>query len=326
MSDLKVLTLNMNTAHGARGDFRDRISLREVRNRLDKIAEVICESKATVVCLQEVDFNWGGTNHLNQLEYLSAATKLPNTHFQSHLKSPLPAFMRYLKLPRADIILNRDCGTAIMTRFPIAERDHYDFGQSYKQDPRVNYIARLLNECKGYTFAELDIGGPHVGVYSVHVLNDIVFQILHYLGRTMRGETFARVWQVEKLLQKVREKIAESDLPVIVAGDFNTVPRESDSLDFKHSQNGDKDNYRRDVSMYLIREAGVISTIPVLFGSGSKDQIRRFNTYPGADPDRVLDYIFTSKGLAIDDYRVIREAVSDHLAVMADVSFVREPF
>ncbi|MGV8085163.1 MAG: endonuclease/exonuclease/phosphatase family protein [Candidatus Bilamarchaeum sp.] len=320
MSSLKVMALNINTAHGPRGDFRDRLSDRTLKSNLDRIARVIHESAADVVCLQEVDFDWGGTRRKNQLQFLADATGLPFHHHQPHLKSPLPSFMRYARLPRADIILNRDCGTAIISRFPIVERDHYDFGQSYKKDPLINYFARLLNECKGYTFAELDVGGKQVGVYSVHVLNDIVFQILHYLGRSMRGETFARVWQVEKLLQKIRDRFDEAEVPIIVAGDFNTVPRES-SLDFKHSQNGDPDNYRRDVSMHLIREAGIISTIPTLFGAGNPNSISPFNTYPGCDPDRVLDYIFTTSGLSIEDYRVIKQAVSDHLAVVATVSF-----
>jgi endonuclease/exonuclease/phosphatase family metal-dependent hydrolase len=227
--------------------------------------------------------------------------------------------MRELKVPRGDIIVNRDCGTAILSAYPLSETDSYDFGQSYRRDPKINYIARLLNECKGFTYGEIEIEGKKVGIFSVHLLNDIVYQILRYLGRTIRGEIFARVWQVEKLLEKIREKIDESECPMIVAGDFNSVPRNSKLLDYTYTDAGDPDNYRRDMTMYLIKESGLIRTIPTLFGEGKADEIEALHTYPGHSPDRTLDYIFVSEGLGFEDYRIIRRPVSDHRAVEAQI-------
>jgi endonuclease/exonuclease/phosphatase family metal-dependent hydrolase len=182
----------------------------------------------------------------------------------------------------------------------------------------VNYFAKLLNESKGYTFVSVEVDGKRVGIINVHLLNDIVFEILRVVGRQVRGEIFARAWQVEKLIEHVRERL-EQGLPMIVAGDFNSVPRE-DTLQHLHSRNGDPDDYRRDVSMVLIREANVLHTIPQLFGAGTAETIEPFHTYPAIDPDRTLDYVFATPPLAIRSYRVVPQPVSDHLAVVAEIA------
>lgn len=309
----------MNTGHGPKGDFRDRIKKDEVFENLEKIAHEITTSGAQVVCLQEVDFDWGGTARINQLEELRRRTGLKFSHHRAHLKSPLPKIIREIDVPKGDIIVNRDCGTAILSAYPLSEIDAYDFGQSYRRDPKINYIAKLLNECKGFTYGEIEVDGKRTGIFSVHLLNDIVYQILRYLGRTIRGETFARVWQIEKLLEKIREKMDESECPIIIGGDFNSVPRNSKLLDFTYTDYGDPDNYRRDMTMYLIKEAGIIRTIPQLFGEGSAQEIEAFHTYPGHKPDRTLDYIFVSDGLGICEYRVLKRPVSDHRAVFAEI-------
>jgi endonuclease/exonuclease/phosphatase family metal-dependent hydrolase len=319
MPKLKVMTLNMNTGHGPKGDFRDRIKREAVFENLERIAQEIKASGAQVVCLQEVDLDWGGTARVNQLEELKRRTGLEFSHHRAHLASPLPKIVRGVRIPRGDIVVNRDCGTAILSAYPLSETDSYDFGQSYKRDPKINYLARLLNECKGFTYGEIEIEGKRVGIFSVHLLNDIVYQILRYLGRTIRGETFARVWQIEKLLEKIREKIDETECPMIVAGDFNSVPRNSKLLDYTYTDSGDPDNYRRDMTMYLIKESGLIRTIPTLFGEGSADEIGALHTYPGHSPDRTLDYIFVSEGLEMEEYRVIKKPVSDHRAVEAQI-------
>jgi endonuclease/exonuclease/phosphatase family metal-dependent hydrolase len=142
--------------------------------------------------------------------------------------------------------------------------------------------------------------------------------MLHALGRRIRGETFARVFQMQKLLEHVREHLESSGMPLIVAGDLNTVPRES-QLDFAYSKAGDPDTYERDISLVLLRESKLLRTIPQLDGQGDPETIRPYWTYP-SDPDRTLDYIFVSAGLLIDDYSVVRDAVSDHLGVLASIS------
>lgn len=309
----------MNTGHGPRGEFSERIPSKDLIDNLERIGALIRSSEADVACLQEVDLRWKLTHNINQGEYLKRASGLGFSLFHSHHSSPLPAIAREV-LP-ANVVWNRDLGTAILSRYPIIEGRHYDFGQSLTESKVVNHFAKLLNESKGYTFADIDFAGMEIGVMNVHLLNDIVFQIFKRLGKQIRGETFARVWQVEKVLEHVKEYLEISGNQLIVAGDFNSVPRES-QVQYHQSKNGDPDDYRRDMTMYLIRESGLVRTIPELFGKGDERSISGYHTYPGVDPDRVLDYVFVTPGFRFAGYSIIPEAVSDHLAVIATLEIL----
>ena len=313
---LKVATLNMNTGHGPRGHFREAIDKRALEENLARIADALAAESPDVVCLQEVDFDWRGTHGIDQAKWIAWRARYPFVHGCAHHKSPLPHAVR--RVLRNDVLFTRDCGTAILSRRPLLETRQYTFGQTLTPSSRMNYFARLLNESKGYTFARVDLDGTNVGILNVHLLNDIVFEILRVVGKQVRGEIFARAWQVEKLLEHVREHV-ERGTPVIVAGDFNSVPRE-DVLDHLHSRNGDPDDYRRDVSMVLVREAKLLATIPELFGQGTEATIEPYHTYPAVDPDRTLDYVFATGALSFVSYRVLGTPVSDHLGVVAELA------
>jgi endonuclease/exonuclease/phosphatase family metal-dependent hydrolase len=313
---LRLATLNINTGHGARGEFRQVISRRDLEDNLAQIADLLRDEAPDVVCLQEVDSDWRGSCRVEQARWIARRAGYPFVHSCSHHASPLPQLAQRI-LRKDDVIFTRDCGTAILSRLPLIDRQEYTFGQTLTSNPFVNYFAKLLNESKGYTFVVVEVDGVRVGIMSVHLLNDIVFEILRAVGKQVRGEIFARAWQVEKLIEHVREAVARG-LRIVVAGDFNSVPRE-DVLHHLHSRNGDPDDYRRDVSMYLMREARLLETIPQLFGRGTPQTIAPYHTYPAIDPDRTLDYIFATRPISLHSYRVVPRLVSDHLAVVADL-------
>jgi endonuclease/exonuclease/phosphatase family metal-dependent hydrolase len=314
---LRIATLNMNTGHGPRGSFREVIARRELEDNLASVADLLVAEAPDVACLQEVDVDWRGSCRVDQAEWIAERAGYPFVHFCAHHASPLPQFAQRI-LQKTDVVFTRNCGTAILSRRPFVETHQYTFGQTLTASPLVNYFAKLLNESKGYTLAVVEDEGKRVGVMNVHLLNDIVFEILRVFGKTARGEIFARAWQVEKLIEHVREHLAQG-VPMIVAGDFNSVPRE-DALHHLHSRNGDPDDYRRDVSMVLIREAKVLRTVSELIGGGTRETIAPFHTYPAVDPDRTLDYVFATPPLAIRSYRVVPRPVSDHLAVVAEIA------
>lgn len=318
---LRVATLNMNTGHGARSGFRDPVDRPDLEENLAAIADLLAAEAPDVVCLQEVDIDWRGTCRVDQARWIADRARYPFVHFCAHHASPLPQIAQALLRTR-DVVFTRNCGTAILSRLPFLERYQYSFGQTFTSSPFVNYFARLLNESKGYTFVVVEMHGARVGVMNVHLLNDIVFEILRAVGKQVRGEIFARAWQVEKLIEHVREGV-ERGLSIVVAGDFNSVPRE-DALDHLHSRNGDPDDYRRDVSMYLMREAKLLETIPQLTGSGTPQTIKPYHTYPAIAPDRTLDYVFATRPLSFHSYRVSPRLVSDHLAVVAVLGLAEE--
>ncbi|HXX67510.1 MAG TPA: endonuclease/exonuclease/phosphatase family protein [Polyangiaceae bacterium] len=199
-----LATLNMNTGHGARSGFRDVVDRAALEENMAAVADVLAEKAPEVACLQEVDIEWRGTCRVNQAHWIAARAGYPFVHFCAHHASPLPGFARAL-LRKRDVVLTRNCGTAILSRRPFRETYQYTFGQTLTSSPALNYFAKLLNESKGYTFVVVEVRGARVGIMNVHLLNDIVFEILRALGRQVRGEIFARAWQVEKLIEHVRE-------------------------------------------------------------------------------------------------------------------------
>jgi endonuclease/exonuclease/phosphatase family metal-dependent hydrolase len=318
---ISIATLNINTGHGARGEFRERLDRGTLERNLGRIADLLTTESPDIVCLQEVDFRWRGTNDIDEATWLANRAGYRYVHSCAHHRSPLPDFVRRF-WPSREVVWNRDCGTAILSRIPFTATHEYTFGQTLTSNPIANHFAGLLNESKGYTFVEVEVEGRPIGIINVHLLNDIVYEILRAVGRQVRGEIFARAWQVEKLIEHVKERHA-SGVAMIVAGDFNSVPRE-DRLHHVDSDNGDPDDYRRDITMVLMRESKVLETIPALFGLGSRETIREFHTYPAIDPDRTLDYIFASPEFAFSTYKVPRRIVSDHKMVFATLELRTE--
>lgn len=314
---LKVVNLNINTGHGPVGNFRQKIPLNELIRNLDSIATAFDKIQPDVVCLQEVDINWAGTHGINQAEYLAKRINFPYLHYRAHHKSPFSGKIK--ELFSSNVVFARDCGTAILSKHPITFRESWDFGEDISDNKTLVYWAKLLNESKGFTYCELDFEGKKIGVISVHLLNDIVYQIFNKLGRNIRGETFARIWQLECLLEKIEQKRKQTNIPIVVAGDFNSIPRESASLHYIHSKNGDPDDYRRDVTMQRLRETKIIRTISKLFGSGNAESILPYHTYPSINPDRTIDYIFITEELKFATYEIIQQPLSDHLAVIAEI-------
>jgi endonuclease/exonuclease/phosphatase family metal-dependent hydrolase len=311
---LTVGTLNINTGHGPSGEFRQVLDRATVEANLGRVVDLLGREAPDVVCLQEVDFCWRGTSEIDQAAWIAERAGYDHVHACAHHRRMLPRALQRV-VGKNEVIFTRNCGTAILSRHPFSRTDQYTFGQTLTAHPIVNHFAQLLNESKGYTFVEVEASGTRVGIINVHLLNDIVYEIFRAIGRKVRGEIFARAWQVEKLLEHVRER-HDAGLPMIVAGDFNSVPRE-DGLEFTYSRRGDHDDYRRDVSMVLVREAKLLETIPELLGAGSPETIRPFHTYPALDPDRTLDYIFATHELSFASYRVVGRPVSDHLLVVA---------
>ena len=301
------MTLNMNSGHGASGHFKQKIGRDALMENLRAIAEVVKE--ADVVFLQEADLRWAGTQSINQAHEIARMSGFAHHFCHAHLRSPLPKFFNAIKSD--NVIMNRELGTAILSRYPIVERRAHDFGESMP-NAFLRYCARVVNEYKGYTYAVVETPAGRIGAVSTHLVNDVLFTITDFLGHGVHGQSLQRILQVRSLVQLING----CGLPLLLGADLNMVPRES-KLHFLDSRKGDRDDYRVALGMYLLREAGKIATIPELFGNGNPEKISRYHTYPSVDPDRTLDYIFATREFEFLDYRVLPDLVSDHRAVSA---------
>jgi endonuclease/exonuclease/phosphatase family metal-dependent hydrolase len=305
---LKVMTLNINSGHGSRGRFEDRIGRGVLLDNLGGIASLV--RKADVALLQEVDIRWEGTHGINQAQEIMKRAGFGFSFWHPHMTSPS---LGLLNAPAGGALLGRDIGTAILSRFPIVRGSSYDFGQSVC-NPLLRFCARVLNEFKGFTHAVLETPAGPVSVISLHLLNDPLYALTNAMGRGVRGHTLQRIRQVRRLLGYARSL----DTPLIMGGDFNMVPREA-KLSFPECLNGDKDDYTTSLGVYLLREEGRLRTIPALSGRGRPEDIGAYHTYPSLGPDRTLDYLFATPELEFAGYEVLPDIVSDHRAVSAIV-------
>ncbi len=103
-----------------------------------------------------------------------------------------------------------------------------------------------------------------------------------------KGDSDARLEQSEKIIRFLESK----NLPTVFLGDFNLLP-DTESL--------------KKIEAYglrnLIAEFGITSTRTSLY----------------AKPERYADYVFVSSDIAVSDFKVLPDEVSDHAPLLIDI-------
>lgn len=162
-------------------------------------------------------------------------------------------------------------GNAILSRTKL-------YGQALKDLPKI----RKDSELRGIAVAKTRVNGREVVLISAHLS-----RVIH------KDERFK---QIQFIADFIRSDYAE--MPVILAGDLNTSPAETDVL--KPITDIMDDGF-----MYL---AGV-NKLSAAAGA----------TIPADKPDVKFDYIFLSKGkFDIKSFRVDSSTVSDHRPFVVD--------
>jgi endonuclease/exonuclease/phosphatase family metal-dependent hydrolase len=170
--DLRVITFNIH--HGADG--AERLDL-------ERIARVIEDSGADVAALQEVDRHWSARSALaDQAAELGARLDMRSIHAANLDLDPLEPGQ-----PR------RQYGTAILSRFPIAES-------------RNTLLPRPNNgEQRGLLEAVIRVHGARVRIANTHLQHNSA------LERTAQA-------------LRIAELLAPAEEPIVLAGDLNAVP------------------------------------------------------------------------------------------------------
>lgn len=175
---------------------------------------------------------------------------------------------------------------AVFSRYPVLDKEYRLFPDSGNSCLRV----------------DVDVDGRTVRIVSVHLQTsgismmrqryrkdygeempvDVVFDLLENNGR-MRAQQ----------ARAIREMIDRSDMPVVLAGDFNDMPS---SYTYRTLSEGLTDAFRSD-------------------GSGYGSTYRYFKGLLR------IDYIFYNDFFEGTGYRILRERVSDHRPVVARLRF-----
>jgi endonuclease/exonuclease/phosphatase family metal-dependent hydrolase len=289
---LKVMDWNIGFGGGLTGNPTDRHPASEVSANLSKIAAEIRRESPDIVFIQEVDKPSSRTGRIDQVEYLLKNTGMSHVCFVATWKSnyvPSPIF------PLSGHIGPVHSGQLILSKFPIKECRRVPLPQPPENSWWYNrfYLRRALQHAiiKVDGIGEMDVVNVHLEAFS----------------------TPNRQHQAELAAEYVGGP--GGDRPLIMAGDFNSLPP------FSVKTRGfiDEDiDFTNDSTIETIRAIPGLREVVI-------DDVRdvtesSFHTFPAVEPTRRLDYIFYRNMTGSVYAEVPRKArSSDHLPVVAEI-------
>ena len=170
-------------------------------------------------------------------------------------------------------------GNEIFSKFPIIKATNEHYHQNYRLEiDWTNFHTE--DHPRSVQVTELEVKGK-----KLQILN------LHGLYSVDKKDSERTIKQCKYVLNAAKRK----DIPTIIAGDFNLFP------DTKSIKLLDKE-FRN-----LIKEYKIISTRPK-FDHGTEK-----NT-----TESVVDFIFVNDKIKVNDFKVIKTDISDHLPLVLD--------
>lgn len=284
----------------ARGPTNIRLWPFDPRPNLEGIADTIVLSRLDIVGLQEIDTDCRWSERVDEVEFLRQGLER-RTGKQWYAARVSNYRFRRIGWPELYPV---DTGNAILTRCPMTQATVE--GMMW---PTLVTDRAILK--KRYLHAVLDVHGRAVNVVNVH-LDSILRRAFFDIGKECR-------------ITAIMNYVRTLDGPLIVLGDFNTVPLyERKRHGFTH---GDKDDYRKDKVLQIIKAFGLLQATEVPNPLHGHAEVHGTHlTYPapdhrnGAVPNRNIDYIFVSRGdFLTGDCNVVFTPASDHGMKMTEV-------
>lgn len=292
--ELVVVTYNMGHGQGVKDhaeDYRDKPT---TMTHLTKVAEAINRMNADIVMLQEVDIDSQRTYRVDQVKYIQERTKhayvaCANLWEKNYLPFPYWPPVHHLGYMRM--------ANCILSRYPLKnqERIVFDKPESNPFWYNFGYIDR------GIQRVDVTIGTKNLTLLNLHL---------------DAWENLAR----EKQIKVVNEYLGELNYPVIIGGDFNTVPADASMKSGFVDDPGVDYSNEQTLTWFI---ANVKDIKAPAFTMAHETDFDRF-TFRSDSPNRLLDHIFlVGPSLSFSSYRVVKEAgtASDHLPVMATIRY-----
>lgn len=284
---LVVATWNVGFGGGPDGMPTDRHDAVSVRERLDRIARTLRSGGAELVFLQEVDRPSDRSGGIDQFAHLVEGVGLPYACFVTTWNLnwlPFPAWPPSRHLGRIH------SGQAILSRYPIRDCSRIELPQpdEYPWWYRRFFLHRALQ------VATIDLGGRSLTAINVHL------EAFSQPNREAQASLAGRL-------------VHEIDGPLVIAGDFNTLPAHA-------AQKGgfaDEDiDFATDATFVRFLEGNDLREC-LDEPDVARPEADTF-TFPARAPTRRLDYVF------FRGFTEVRHAgvdpvdpASDHLPVWA---------
>jgi endonuclease/exonuclease/phosphatase family metal-dependent hydrolase len=189
-----LMTYNIANARGGDKDFLDPVPPAEQMRNLDNIISVIIESGASIIGLNEIDFNSSRTCGLDQSVYIAVA--LARIWGVAYIaKGANVRTARVMGLPYFTF------GNALVSRYPIEKSSNNAFG---------NHVTRIAHQFKGYLDATLKIGSTKLDVVVTHLYD---------------GDVNMRLTETREL----KDSLSRRSDRYVLMGDLNSLPGHHDS-------------------------------------------------------------------------------------------------
>lgn len=291
---LVVASYNIGHGQGIKEnawDYRDKnVTMRQ----LTMVADAMKRMNADIFLLQEVDLDSHRTFRINEIELIKKTTGHPYhacaiVWEKNYLPFPYWPPAHHLGYVRA--------ANCILSRFPLSNHQRILFDKP-KSNPfwyNWGYLDR------GIERVDVSIGDHKIALLNVHL---------------EAWETEAREQQIEI----INDYIKEIKGPVILGGDFNTMPPEATKRSGFADEPGA--DYTNEKTLAWFFANAVDLKIPILHAPDN-NQFQLY-TFPSDHPDRRLDHIYLlGKSLSFLDFRVVSDAgtASDHLPVVARIKY-----
>lgn len=291
---LTVVSYNIGHGQGIKEqawDYRDKsVTVKQ----LSAVADAMAAMDADIFLLQEVDIDSNRTYRINQIEFLKMRTQHPYhacamVWEKNYLPFPYWPPAHHLGYVRA--------ANCVLSRFPLSNHERIIFDKPASNPFWYNwgYLDR------GIERVDVTIGDTKLALLNVH------FEAWEREAR-------------EKQALVTLDYLKEITVPVIMGGDFNTVPKDAPKTSaFADDPTVD---YLDETTLPTIEEKGVDVKVARL--NAPDNAAHQLYTFPADEPDRRLDHIYLfGKSLEFVDFRVVSEAgtASDHLPVMAKIKY-----
>lgn len=273
-------------------DWRDEAY---TRKKLAEVGNVVKRLNADVLLLQEVDINSNRSHHINQAEYLVVQGKYPYSACAVVWEKNYVPFPFWPIEHHLGEVKTANC---VLSKYPLSWHKRIIFDKPASNPFWYNwgYLDR------GAHRLDLKIGDQTLTVVNLHL------------------EAFEQEAR-EKQARFLGKWIKDIKGPIVVGGDFNSIPREaSKKAGFIDEP---QTSFATDQTIEHVKK-GLKEFNEALQASPCQTNEAQCHTFPADAPTRRLDYIFTSHGAQINGGRVFQEAgdASDHLPVVVELDLI----
>jgi len=297
LDQLCVVTYNIHFGIGYDWKRKDALHKQGFIQRLDRIAKILVEADADIVCLQEVDFDSQRTQRIDQAEHIAKKAGFAFVAKATHLRERFHPSIQGLHGPI-------DHGICVLSKFPITQNQVTIF----PHPKEVPFYLRWIFTPHGMQEVKIKHPKGYIHVFNAH--------LEPWSQRTREAE-------IEKMVALTKQV----NTPIIIAGDFNTIPPETPKKMGFHMNDAP---WFIDPTKWDIENESTIKTLRALPTISEAIPPKQFLadekascTFPALDPIEKLDYIFALNGLKITKGFVFHAAktASDHLPLVAYLVF-----